>query len=118
MKRTNHKIPMIYVAHPYNNDPANADKVAKTIKRLYQTFRNTAFVSPIHGICCDYEKTDYPHGLAYCLELLSRCDGLLVLGDKAAVAASKGVNAEMAFAILKGLPITRAEDWGLNHENG
>ena len=98
---------LVYVAHPYKGSIDNAENAKKSIEALYQMHPNMTFVSPIHGLCCPYDSVAYYVGLSYCLELLNRCDYLLMIGN---YENSTGCQAEMAFARKMNIPIKTLED--------
>ena len=60
------------------------------------------YVSPIHQQGFMYAGTPYLAGLQKCLELLRRCDILLLCGDWQ---NSKGCLAEFGFAMARKMPI-------------
>lgn len=68
----------IYVAHPYNGNPQNKDKVEVIARELARNNPNVLHISPIHAIGYLYNDVDYMKGMEYCYELLKMCDGLLL----------------------------------------
>lgn len=50
------------------------------VQALQTEYPDVCFVSPMHAIRCPYSKTDYILGLDYCLEMLRRCDGIVMCG--------------------------------------
>lgn len=116
---------LVYVAHPYGSDEKNAQAVKQIIEDLTEgnhpllvspmvTALHTSdgipstellqavYVSPIHQQGFMYEGTPYLAGLQKCLELLRRCDVLLLCGDWQ---NSKGCLAEFGFAMARKMPI-------------
>ena len=126
------KIKLVYVAHPYGGKPENAKAVQKIIESLtsgdhplvadktpndnipvfdmpsiivgvpVEDLLHAVYVSPIHQQGFMYEGTPYLTGLQKCLQLLRRCDILLLCGDWQ---QSKGCMAEFAHAMNLGINI-------------
>ena len=69
-----------YVSHPYGGKQKNEAKADEIVRALQTEYPDICFVSPVHAIRCPYSKTDYIQGLDYCLELLRRCDGIVMCG--------------------------------------
>lgn len=116
---------LVYVAHPYGGDEKNARAVKQIIEDLTEgshpllanpmvialhksegipsiALLQAVYVSPIHQQGFMYEGTPYLAGLQKCLELLRRCDVLLLCGDWQ---NSKGCLAEFGFATARKMPI-------------
>lgn len=116
---------LVYVAHPYGGDEKNAQAVKQIIEDLTEgshlllanhtiiamhtpvgipsiELLQAVYVSPIHQQGFMYEGTPYLVGLQKCLELLRRCDVLLLCGDWQ---NSKGCLAEFGFAMARKMPI-------------
>lgn len=72
---------VIYVSHPYKGSHTNSVLVEKITEKLQKQFPQAVFFSPIHAIKDDYIETDYVLGLSHCIELLRRCDGIVLCGD-------------------------------------
>ena len=70
-----------YVSHPYGGKQKNEAKADVIVQALQAEYPDVCFVSPVHAIRCPYSKTDYIQGLDYCLELLRRCDGIVMCGN-------------------------------------
>ena len=97
---------LIYVAHPYNNDNNNIEKVEKIIQSLVKQYPNYTFVSPIHTFGFLYDNNDYDTGFKYCYDLLDRCDELWVFDEEDNDwRNSRGCNREVGFSTGKGLPV-------------
>ena len=92
---------MIYVSHPYGGKEANLKAVEAIVERLTQKDRANVYVSPIHAFGYLYDQVDYLHGLSMCIELLSRCDRMLVFGDWQ---SSVGCKAEIEYCNAHGIP--------------
>ena len=69
-----------YVSHPYGGKQENEAKADVIVRALQTEYPDVCFVSPVHAIRCPYNRTDYIQGLDYCLELLRRCDGIVMCG--------------------------------------
>lgn len=116
---------LVYIAHPYGGKPENAQAVKQIIEDLTEgnhpllanhtiiamhtpdgipsiELLQAVYVSPIHQQGFMYEGTPYLAGLQKCLELLRRCDVLLLCGDWQ---NSKGCLAEFGFAMARKMPI-------------
>ena len=71
---------MIYIAHPYANNPINKYRVNKIIRKLSARTEAT-FICPINAFGDLYKRVDYDKGMNYCLELLNVCSMAVFLGD-------------------------------------
>ena len=69
-----------YVSHPYGGKQKNEAKADVIVQAVQTEYPDICFISPVHAIRCPYSKTDYILGLDYCLELLRRCDGIVMCG--------------------------------------
>lgn len=93
---------LYYISHPFTGNPVENLRKAKEIKNKLQTvYPDVCFLSPLDEFGA-YSDLPYPKVLALCLELLSRCDGIVLCEGWE---KSKGCNAEYAFAIQQGLEI-------------
>lgn len=93
---------VFYISHPYTGDMVKNLRKAKEIKHKLQTmYPDICFVSPLDEFG-EYVELSYPKVLALCLELLSRCDGIVLCEGWV---ESKGCNAEYAFALQRGLDV-------------
>jgi len=93
---------IIYVAHPFSNDPAgNMAKIDKIMKELTAKNPNDCFISPLHNFSYDQEAKEADI-LPKCLNLLSQCAELWVFGD---YAKSTGCHAEIAYARYLSIPV-------------
>ncbi len=72
---------LYYVSHPYDGKPENAAKADVICRALQKLWPDDVYISPIHAIRGDYQKTDYVVGLSWCTELLKRCDGIVMCGN-------------------------------------
>jgi hypothetical protein len=92
----------IYIAHPYNGDTANKDKVEEIIKVLVKTNPNVLYISPIHAVGFLYNDIDYMQGMEYCFELLSIADELILCENWE---SSRGCRLEKEYAEKYNIPI-------------
>ena len=72
---------LVYISHPFGNDFDNMTYVEDIIKELSKENPDNVYISPIHAFGFLYDCTLYEQGLNMCLELLDRCDEMLVYGD-------------------------------------
>ena len=101
---------LVYVAQPFGGD-TNAYKAARHIIRdLIKNYPRAVFISPILQYGFMYEDVEYIEGLEICINLLRRCDRLLLLpGWK----ESRGCIAEWATARALGIPIYYGDNDGI-----
>lgn len=92
---------MIYISHPFGGLKENVLKVEKIIESLVEEYPDETFVSPIHCFGFMYDTVDYDKGLDMCLELLSKCDKMLVFGDWC---TSTGCMTEITYANIRNIP--------------
>lgn len=97
---------ILYVSHPYGGKQENEVKVDVIVRALQVAHPEFCFVSPVHAIRCPYNRTDYIQGLDYCLELLRRCDGIVMCGNWQ---DSRGCVAEYVVNDIQGKPAYIAE---------
>ena len=91
-----------YVAHPYSGKAENKAKVEAIIKQRLKDDPLKLYISPIHLLGYYYDDVEYLAGLNKCLELLRRCDVLLLCWGWE---TSAGCRAEKLFAEKNGIPI-------------
>lgn len=92
---------MIYISHPYGNQPENKKKVEEIIRGLALSHSENTYISPIHCFGFMYHDFDYETGLEMCLNLLEKCDKMYVFGDWE---NSRGCTAEVLFAEMHMIP--------------
>lgn len=85
---------MIYVSHPFGGKEENKQKVEEIVRGLVKQNPGTTYISPIHAIGYLYSDVSYEQGMEYCLNLLDKCDKMLVFGDHA---SSRGCTAEILY---------------------
>jgi len=86
---------LIYISHPYGNNPENIKKVEEIIHRLVKEHPENTYISPIHCFGFMYNSVSYEAGLEMCLNLLDRCEKMMVFGNWQ---DSRGCNAEILHA--------------------
>jgi hypothetical protein len=93
---------LIYVAHPFNGEKENVEKVEKIIRRLLTDNPDTVFLSPLHATGFYYHDVPYDVGMEHCLEMLRRCDELWLCEGWE---NSRGCGIEYSYARGTGIPI-------------
>ena len=96
---------LIYCSHKFGGSMENAKAVELKIKRLQLADASNTYISPIHAFGFLYNEVDYLTGLNWCLELLSKCDMMIVLSEM-----SKGVRAEIKYCIDNAIPFVFVEE--------
>lgn len=96
---------LIYCSHKFGGKLENAKAAETKIKRLQLADPDNAYISPIHTFGWLYDTADYNTGLRWCLDLLSKCDKMIVLSD-----FSKGVHAEIDTAEALGIEVEYATE--------
>ena len=64
--------------------------------------QNATLFSPVHSFSFLYDETSYLQGIEYCLSILDKCDGLILLNNWE---NSRGANIEYGFAKGNNIPI-------------
>jgi len=77
---------LIYLSHPSGGLEENTKDIEKCIRLLYKNkelYNKIAIVSPVHcyGFMYNDDWITYEEGLQFCLDLLYKCDGMIVVGD-------------------------------------
>lgn len=91
---------LIYCSHKFGGKMENAKAVETKIKKLQLENPNDTYISPIHTFGFMYHTVSYEDGIGMCLDLLSKCDMMIVLSKR-----SKGVRAEIKYCIDNAIPI-------------
>ncbi|WP_066719937.1 DUF4406 domain-containing protein [Clostridium sp. Marseille-P299] len=86
---------LIYISHPYGGMESNRISVENIITELSEKHPENTYISPIHCFGFMYDTVSYENGLEMCLNLLERCDKMLVFGDWK---KSRGCTAEVLYA--------------------
>lgn len=92
---------LIYISHPYANKPENLKETEEICIKLMKEYPNDTIISPIHCFGFAYSEVSYEHGLQMCLDLLSKCDKMLVFGD---FKNSRGCTAEVLYCGMNFIP--------------
>ena len=91
---------LIYCSHKFGGKLENAKAVELKIKRLQLADPKNTYISPIHTFGFMYDTVSYEDGIDMCLDLLSKCDAMVVLSEK-----SKGVEIEIEYCIVARIPV-------------
>ncbi|HHY22190.1 MAG TPA: hypothetical protein GX525_10030 [Bacilli bacterium] len=91
---------LIYCSHKFGGKLENAKAAELKIKRLQLADPDNTYISPIHTFGFMYNDVDYDTGLRWCLDLLSKCDMMVVLSE-----GSRGVKAEIKFCADNKIPV-------------
>ena len=97
------KYTMLYVAHPFGGNLDNIARAEIQLSKLRKLLPRHTLVSPIHNWrYLNYEASDQVKAIADCVNLLLRCDALILTGRWE---ESAGCRAEYIAAKVKGLPV-------------
>lgn len=92
---------MIYLAHAYGGKKENKDHAKQIWIKLATEDITEIYINPLEAFGDLYDKIDYDTGILMCLELMSKCDKLLVTSKE----LSKGVTMEINEAKRLGIPV-------------
>jgi len=68
---------MIYVAHPYSDDPVgNMAKVENILKVMTILHPENTYISPLHTFSWQANIATWEQSMGNCLDLMQRCDGV------------------------------------------
>ena len=95
---------LIYCSHKFGGSMENAKDAELKIKRLQLADPSNTYISPIHAFGFMYHDVSYEIGMKMCLDLLLKCDKMLVLSGE-----SKGVRAEVKFCAENKIPVEFCE---------
>lgn len=98
---------IVYISHPFNNDPKNYRKVTDIVAELQNQHPGWMILSPIHAFSMIYDKMPYLNGILRCFWLLDKADEMLVYGD---YKQSKGCLAEIDFCKQNNIPYKIMEE--------
>lgn len=98
---------LVYISHPFGGLEDNRQKVESIVRNLVKQNPDITYISPIHALGYLYSDTSYEAGLEMCLELLDKCDKMLVFGD---YASSRGCTAEILYCQEFFIPYEIVED--------
>ena len=97
-----------YIAHKYQGDKSNIERVGKIAKKLQTEHPEHAYFSPLHAFSfLEYNDMAYDDFMEVCYDFLSACDVLIVARE-----ISKGVQMEIDFAKLVKMEVMRLEENG------
>ena len=92
---------LLYLAHKYQGDQANMERVKKIAHDLQMENPDHCVVCPLLNFSClGYGEIGYDQEMEICLDLLSACDVLIVASD-----VSNGVQKEIDFAKMVGMEV-------------
>ena len=103
---------LIYVSCKFGGDKKRVEYCENVIKELIKRDRESGindriYVSPLHTFGWLFNDVPYEEGLDWCLDLLSKCDTMIVLED---FETSRGCNVEIGYCKSKGIPIVYLND--------
>ena len=94
---------IVYISHPFQNNPENVKEIEDIIKGLRRLFPDYLFISPVHAFGFLYNSTTYEQGLYMTLFLLETCaDEMWVFGED--WRNSTGVKAEIEYCKKRNIP--------------
>ena len=93
---------IIYIAHPFQGNPENVQKVEQIILQLIKLYPDCTFYSPLHATGFYYFTKTYKEGMKDCTEMLNRCDELWLCDGWE---ESRGCGIEHDFAKERCIPI-------------
>lgn len=95
---------LVYISHPYGGNIENAKNIENIVKKIYESDRIYAeycIVSPVHAFGFMYDAMDYDKGIGICLDMLGKCDLMLVFGNWE---SSRGCNKEIRYCKDNNIP--------------
>ena len=97
-----------YIAHKYQGDKSNIERVGKIAKKLQLEHPEHAYFSPLHAFSfLEYNDIPFDDFMEVCLDFLSACDVLIVASE-----ISKGVRMEIDFAKLVKMEVMTLDENG------
>ena len=90
---------LIYCSHKFGGKLENAKAAETKIKKLQLADPGNTYMSPIHAFGFMYNDMDYDVGLRLCLDLLAKCDAMIVLSE-----GSRGVVREIDYCKANKIP--------------
>ena len=97
-----------YIAHQYQGDKSNIERVGEIAKRQQLKHPENAYFSPLHAFSfLEYKDMSYDDFMEICLDFLSACDVLVVASE-----ISKGVQTEIDFARLVKMEVMTLDENG------
>ena len=96
----------IYIAHKYEGDRSNIEKVGKIARKLQKEHPENSYFSPLHNFSyLEYDDMPYDEIIECCKDWLTESDKLLIVGD-----LSKGVEIELSLAKTCNMEVEYLED--------
>lgn len=92
---------MIYLAHAYGGKSENREHAKQIWTKLATEDITETYINPIEAFGDLYDKVDYDTGILMCLELMSKCDKIIVTSKE----ISKGVKMEIDEAKRLSIPV-------------
>ena len=96
---------LIYCSHKFGGSLENAKAAELKIKKLQLENPSNTYISPIHTFGFMYNDMEYNMGLRLCLDLLAKCDAMVILSEE-----SRGVKAEIKFCAENEIPVEFGEE--------
>ena len=91
-----------YLSHPFSGNEEKNRAAAEAIQReLQERSKHVFYVNPLANFKA-LAGMEYDKIMGYCLELLTRCDGVTMTGD---YRSSKGCMIELAYAREYNIPV-------------
>lgn len=101
---------LLYIAHPYGGDESNKEKVQTYLKMLQEKYPEKTLFSPLHNWgYAPYDKEHQHKPMKDCLEVLQRCNALILCGNWR---ESRGCNQEYAAAYVMDMQIYEMKPTG------
>lgn len=73
---------VMYVSHPFQNKYSNYKRIQEIVDTLNTTYVGKyVFICPVLEFGRLYGSRKYEDDIQACLELLDRCDGIIMCGD-------------------------------------
>nr|DAK71756.1 MAG TPA: Blasticidin M [Bacteriophage sp.] len=101
---------LLYIAHPYGGDETNKERVQTYLKMLQEKYPEKTLFSPLHNWgYTPYDKEHQHKPMKDCLEVLQRCNALILCGNWR---ESRGCNQEYAAAYVMDMQIYEMKPTG------
>jgi hypothetical protein len=101
---------LLYIAHPYGGDETNKERVQTYLKMLQAKYPEKTLFSPLHNWgYAPYDKEHQHKPMKDCLEVLQRCNALILCGNWR---ESRGCNQEYAAAYVMDMQIYEMKPTG------
>ena len=93
---------LVYMSHAFQGLQENVEEVEELTRELVELNPEHTFISPINCFGFMFHDTEYEHGLRMCIDLLDRCDMMVVSGEWL---NSVGVNREIDYCFQNNIPV-------------